>query len=751
MVETIAREEALMTSPLATLLAARGVRPRAVLAAVMSGLALALGLLSLFVGYFIRPSATMFLSTVLAVALVLAFLLFPLGRRRWSDPLDWRFGVDLVLVALAVFCRIYIGLDVEAFEARWGVPSDLDIVVGTIQILLVLEATRRAVSPVLVLVVSAFVVYPLVAEHMPGFLVGPPMEWRFLVSLLFMQNHGIFGLPLDVIASYVTLFIIFGAVLRRSGAGAFFINLALAATGWQTGGPAKAAVVSSALFGSLSGSAIANVVTTGTFTIPLMKRIGYPAHFAGAVEATASTGGMIMPPVMGAVGFIMAAFMGISYSEVALAATIPAILYYASLFWQVHFAAKRLGLERVPADQLPRLGRVLAQGWLLALPLIAVIVMILMGRSVAQMGFAALVVAFAVTFVRKETRLSPANVLLALEEGIRAAVPILVTTAAVGLIIGAIYATGAHFQMATLVLQISGGQLWVALVLTMAVLLFLGMGMGIVAEYLAVAALIVPGLIQLGVVPMAAHMFAVYYAVIGAVTPPVSIAPYAAAGVAGAPPFRTAWLACRLALAGFIVPWMFVFSPQLLMRGAVHDVLLAFVTANIGVLALAASLEGYLLRRANLGERALLLVTALLLIKPGAETDVIGLALLGVVLLAHRLWPAGLGRRAGVPPVPGATAGEVVGEPSPEALATRGLPIVAEPAPPTRPVVLWAQWLALVATAIVLWWAGTSSLHLSDTNVFTVLLLALGFLFVFLLRLGVAAPQAARESAPLPA
>lgn len=743
-----ARSETAEAGPLESLLTAKGLTLRTVLAAVMSSVALALGMLSVFVGYFIPPSTTMFLSTVLALALVLTFLTFPLCRRRWSDPPGWPFAVDLLLIALAIACRVYIGLDVEAFEARWGVPSDLDVLVGTVEILLVLEATRRAVSPVLVIVVGVFLVYPLVADQMPGFLVGPPAEWRFLVSLLFMQSHGLFGLPLDVIASYVTLFIIFGAILGRSGAGAFFINLALAATGWQTGGPAKAAVISSALFGSLSGSAIANVVTTGTFTIPLMKRIGYPPHFAAAVEATASTGGMIMPPVMGAVGFIMAAFMGVAYGEVALAATVPALLYYASLFWQVHFEAKQLGLVRVPAHQLPELRRVLAQGWHLALPLIAVIAMILMGRSVSQMGFAALAVAIAVTFWKKETRLSPTNLLLALEDGVRAAVPVMVTTAAVGLIIGSIYATGAHFQIATLVLQVSGGQLWLALLLTMAVLLFLGMGMGIVAEYLAVAALIVPGLIQLGVVPMAAHMFAVYYAVIGAVTPPVSIASYAAAGLADAPPFRTAWLACRLALAGFIVPWMFVFSPQLLFRGPWQEVALAFISANIGIVALAASLEGYLLRPANAVERALLLVTALLLIKPGLETDLVGLGLLGIVLVAQRLWPAGLGRRRPAPPTAPVSAAAAVPAQAAPHEGRRGLVIAAAAAPPTRPTVAWLQWVALIALLAILGWAGTASLHLRDMNIFLDLLLALGLGLVALLRLGVAARETAPEPAP---
>lgn len=737
------RDEVFAKSALLTTMAATRLTPHGVVAGVMGTLALALAILSIFVGYFIPPEAMMFLSTVLALALVLTFLYFPLGRRSWADPYDWRFAVDLVLVVAAVLCRVYIGQDIEAFQARWGSPSDLDVLVGTVEILLVLEATRRAVSWMLVVVVVAFVAYPLVANYMPGLLYGPPAEWRFVISLIFMQAHGIFGLPLTVIASYVILFVIFGAILQRSGAGAFFINLALATTGAQTGGPAKAAVISSALFGTLSGSAVANVVTTGTFTIPLMRRVGYANYFAGAVEAVASTGGQIMPPVMGAVAFVMAAFMGVPYADVAIAAAIPAILYYASLFWQVHFEAKRLGLTRIPRRELPNIRSVLARGWHLALPLVAIVALILMGRSVAQMGFVALVSALVISFVRRETRLTPVNLLLGLEDAIRAAVPVLITCAAVGMIIGSIYSTGVHFRISSLVLELAGGQLWLVLLLTMAVLLFLGMGMGTVAEYLAVAALIVPGIIKLGVPAIAAHMFALYYAVIGAITPPVAIAAYAAAGLAGSPPFRTGWVACRLALVGFIVPWMFVFSPELLFRGAPADIALAFVTANVGVFALAASLEGYLLRPAKPIERVALAAGALLLIKPGLATDVVGIALVGSAILAQRVWP----ERARV----AAQAAAPVAEPAPivaEAAQGAGLPMRAAPAPVARGPWFWVQWVALATVAILLFWLGEASFHLQETNAFVVFLLIIGTALIGLARLGLATAERVPGSLP---
>ncbi|MBI3968711.1 MAG: TRAP transporter large permease subunit, partial [Chloroflexi bacterium] len=307
-------------SPLLTLMTASRVTVYSIIATVMATLVLALGLLSVFVGYFLPPESMMFLSSVLTLALVLTFLSAPLGRHRWTDPLDWRFAIDLALILAAIGARIYIGIDIDEFQSRWGLPSDWDVVVGTIVIVLVLEATRRVVSWVLTLVVAVFVLYPIVAAWLPGPLAGPPMDWRFMVSLEFMQSHGIFGLPLNVISSYVVLFIIFGSVLQRCGGGAFFINLALAATGAQTGGPAKASVIASALFGTISGSAVANVMVDGWLTIPLMRRVGYAPHYAAGVEAVASTGGQIMPPVMGVAAFLIAEFLAIPYSEVALAA-----------------------------------------------------------------------------------------------------------------------------------------------------------------------------------------------------------------------------------------------------------------------------------------------------------------------------------------------------------------------------------------------------------------------------------------------
>lgn len=740
-------EDGSRSSPLLAVLEAKRLTLRVILGGVMSVTTLALAFFAVFVGYFIPPETTMFLSSILTLALVLTFLAFPLGRRSWSDPPDWRLAVDLVLIAAAVAIRAYIGIDIEAFQARWGLPADWDIIAGTIEILLVLEATRRAVSWVLTLVVAIFLIYPLLANYVPGVLSGPPSDWRFLVSLLFMQTHGIFGLPLTVISSYVILFIIFGSVLQRSGGGALFINLALAATGWQTGGPAKASVISSALFGTISGSAVANVMVDGWLTIPLMRRVGYAGHYAAAVEAVASTGGQIMPPVMGAVAFVMAAFMGVPYADVAIAAAIPGILYYAALFWQVHFQAKVRGMGRVPRRELPDLVRVLGEGWHLTLPLLVIIVMIMLGRSVAQMGFAGLVLAVVLAASRRHTRLSPTNLLLALEDGIRSAVPVLVTCAAVGMIIGSIYATGVHFRISSLVLEVAGGQLVVALFLTMGLLLFLGMGMGTVAEYLAVAALIVPGLIKMGVIPMAAHMFALYYAVIGAITPPVAIAAYAAAGIAGAPPFRTGWTACRLAMAGFIIPWMFVFSPELLFRGPLGDIALAFVSANVGVFALAAGLEGYMLRRANFVERALLLAAAVLLIKPGAVTDAVGLVLLGLVFVAHRVWPLGVGRPAPAA-LPMVRPAAPLGPTLPGFAARRGIPIVAAPAPPVGGLLLRAQWAALAVVAVLLAWLGDASFHLQETNAFVIFLLVIGMALIGLARLGLATAKRVPDSLP---
>jgi TRAP transporter 4TM/12TM fusion protein len=642
------------------------------------------------------PDSLVLRMIALAFCLALAFLLFPF---RSSTPLDeestrleatddapttipW---IDLGLAALSLACMtyffVYYGYITERFPTAHPL-SPLDMTVGTVLVALVLEATRRTLGAALPILAILFMVYSLVGPWLFGPLRHKGLTYEILIDQTVFTSEGLFGIPLGVAASYVILFIIFGAFLERSGAGQFFMNMANALAGSQRGGPGKVAVVSSSMFGTISGSAVANVMVDGWLTIPMMKRTGFKPEAAAAVEAVASTGGQIMPPVMGAASFVMAEFLGLPYSTIMLAALIPALFYFGALFASIHFNASRNGLMGLPKEELPRLGTVLwSHGHLLA-PVVVIFLLLLEGFTAT---YAALVATAMVVYAwllgrwvwpllgvgialwvlagppwlwgavaiagavgallrpggpRNVRQLIVSDGPNALRNGAYQTVPVAMATAAAGIMIGVILQTGMAIRFTSFLVEFAGGQLFIALIITMIAAVILGTALPTTPAYIMLAALLIPALIKLDVPPLAAHMFAFYFGCLSAVTPPECLAVYAAASISRCSVWGAGWQAVKFAAAGFLVPYFFVYYPALLFQGTWGEIGLALVSGGIGVIALAAGLEGYFLRTATWFERGLFVAAALLLIDPALVTDLIGLVLLAVGLGLQRLRPA---------------------------------------------------------------------------------------------------------------
>ncbi len=597
---------------------------------------LAMSVFHLFVAFFGPPDAYIFRSTHLGFALTLAFLILPwrssgeLERPRWFDLL-------LLLGALAASAYPIVFNDYIVNRMYYVDPlRTADFVLGSAMVVLLLEATRRAVGLALPLTAAAFLVYAF-------FFAGFGLE--MLLDQLYMTTEGIFGIPTSVSATYVVLFILFGTLVERTGTGRLFMDFAMSLTGHTAGGPAKVSCITSGLFGSVSGSAVANVMTTGTFTIPLMKRIGYRPGFAGAVEAVASTGGQIMPPIMGAAAFVMAEFLGVSYLSVAAFALLPALLFYVALFAAVHFEAKRTGMQGLPRADLPHLGQVLVERGHLFTPLLVIIGVLLAGYSAPFAALCGIVSVIPTALLRRTTRgyVRLGNILEALIAGARNAVSVALACACAGIVIGVITLTGLGIDFTGVVLGASRDSLVLALILTMVAGIILGMGMPTTPAYIVQVALLVPAIVKLGIAVEAAHMFVFYYAILSAITPPVAMAVYAANGISRASLWDSGLTALKLGATGYIVPFMFVFGPSLLLIGPWPTVALSVLTATTGVICLAGGLTGYLLGPAALWQRLLLIGAALVLIKPGLLTDSLGAAFLGLVL-ASQIWASQRGR-----------------------------------------------------------------------------------------------------------
>jgi len=561
------------------------------------------------------------------------FLWFPLGRRSWRDKPNWLFTLDAVCVVLSIGIAIYVMVDFDQFIMRTGLRTTGDYVIGVIAIVLTLELTRRSIGWALVGFALALFVINLFAEYMPGFLFGPNVGWKQLVEIVYLEpSYGILGLPAGVMTNFLIVVFVFVGFLTVSGAGKYFITLASSLAGRFSGGPAKVAVVASTLMGTLSGSALANVGTTGAVTIPLMKKTGYSPQFAGAVEACASSGGQIVPPIMGMVAFLIADILGVNYFEVCLAALIPALLYYAAVFVMVHFEAKRLGLTGLPREQVPSVKAAFAESWPMLLPIAALFYFLMRGYSIQLCVMWAILILFVTTLFRKSTRMKPTSLLYAFEEGGRSSVAIGAVVGCVGIIIGTFYVSGLGIQLADLIVMGAGGRLWLALVYTGIASLILGMGLPTPAAYITVAIIVAPALTKMGANPMAAHLFVFYFAMLSSITPPVAVPAYAAAGIADANPTTTAFTASRIGVASYIVPFSFALAPALVLQGPASETVLYTVSALVGVFLLAAGAVGFLMRPATWMERLLLIAGGICLIIPHIPSDIIG-AVMGAVAI----------------------------------------------------------------------------------------------------------------------
>ena len=599
---------------------------------LINAIAIAMSLYHMYVAAFGPPEAIIFRGTHLLFALTLVFLLYPLKPR---GPAAWR-SVDLVLLALGYGFVLHIFTNYEYFINRIIYIDDLTIAdkfYAVAAVAIVLEATRRVIGLALPLTAAAFLIYAI------GFTRITP---QVLMEQLYFSTEGIFGSTLGVSASYVMLFVLFGSFMERSGTGQLFMDFSMSLTGHTAGGPGKVAIVSSALFGTVSGSAVANVMVDGPITIPLMKRTGFRPPFAAAVEAVASTGGQIMPPVMGAAAFVMAEFLAVPYAQVALWAAIPALLYYVSLFFAVHFDAKRYKLAGVPKSELPRFLTVMAVRGHLFVPIFIVLIGLILGYSAPLCALAGALTCIPMALLRASTRggIGWRNIFDALVDGARNTLSVAMACACAGIVIGCVTITGLGITFTEVVIVLAQSSLIAALMLTAIAGIVLGMGMPTTPSYIVMVSLLVPAIIKLGAIAPAAHMFAFYFAILSAITPPVALAVFAASGLAKSDLWATGWQAMRIAAPTYIVPFMFIYEPSLMLIGDWFESLTSSVAAVIGVMCLAAGLQGYLLREARWWERAVLVVAALLLIKPGYISDAIGLVLLASVLFSQKLAPA---------------------------------------------------------------------------------------------------------------
>ncbi|OHE61506.1 MAG: C4-dicarboxylate ABC transporter [Treponema sp. RIFOXYC1_FULL_61_9] len=564
----------------------------------------------------------------LGFVLVLAYLLYPARRGKGGKGIP---AHDIVLALLSACVVGYLVVNARALIERSGAYTQTDFVVGIIGILLVLEACRRVVGLPILTIALIFIAYAWLGPYMPGFLAHRGYKPQRIVSHLFFTTEGVLGVPLGVSATFIFLFILFGAFLEKTGIGMFFIDLANAVAGGYAGGPAKVAVITSALEGTISGSSVSNTVGSGSFTIPMMKRLGYKPEFAAAVEAAASTGGQIMPPIMGAAAFLMAETLGIPYLDVAKAAIIPALLYFTGIFISVHLEAKKLGLKGMPRDTIPRLGAVMKEKGHLIIPLIAIVYFLAEGSTPMRAALWGIVFSVVASVLRKSTRMSFKDFVNALEQAGRGVIGVAIACAVAGIIVGVVTLTGLGLKMASGLVDLAGGVKILTLFFTMIASLVLGMGVPTTANYLITATITAPAVVALGVPALAAHMFTFYFGIVADITPPVALAAYAGAAIAKSDPFKTGVTATRLAIGAFIIPYIFVFNPVMLLIGATPLLVVQMIaTSLIGMAAICVSTEGWLLGRSNPLERLVFFAGGLLMIDPRGATDIAGLALLAV-------------------------------------------------------------------------------------------------------------------------
>lgn len=594
-------------------------------------IAVLFSLFQLYTAMFGVLAAQLQRSIHLTFAFVLAFLLYPSSKKMPKNSMHL---IDISLACLSAVVGLYITFNYQGLLLRAGNQTTLDVFVAILAVLLVLEAARRVVGLPIVIIGSVFLIYSKFGAYMPGFLNHRGYSVDRIVSHMYYTTEGILGTPIGVSSTFIFLFILFGAFLEKTGIGRFFIDLANAIAGKAVGGPAKVAVLSSALTGTISGSSVANTVGTGSFTIPLMKSLGYKPEFAGAVEAAASTGGQLMPPIMGAAAFLMSEFIGIPYRTIAMAAIIPALLYFTGIWIMVDLEARKTGMKGLDSDKLPRLKKVLGERWFLLLPIFIIVYMLMSGSTPIKAALYGIGSSILVGSIRKETRMNLKTLLEALEQGARSALGVAIACACAGIIVGTVTLTGLGLKMGNGLVALAGGKILPTLFLTMISSLILGMGAPTTANYIITSTIAAPALLKLNVNVLAAHMFVFYFGIIADITPPVALAAFAGSAIAKSNPLKTGVNASKLAIAAFLIPYIFVLSPQLLLIDTNGlEVVQIIITSLIGMFGVGISMEGFFLGKVHMLLRIIFLVAGLALIYPGLFTDIIGISAIGAGVL----------------------------------------------------------------------------------------------------------------------
>ena len=603
---------------------------KGICAKVIAVICICFSLFQIYTGFFGALDAMIQRCVHLSFGICLVYLLCP-TKKAWVK--EGRFHpIDVALAVLAMIPPIYILVNYQQLILRAGTVTPTDTVIGVLGIVMIIEAARRIVGLPIVIVVCCFLAYGFFGPYLPGPFAHRGLTIKQMVGHLFFTTEGVFGIPMGVSSTFIFLFILFGAYLEKTGLGKFFIDIANAIAGWASGGPAKVAVISSALQGTISGSSVANVVGSGSFTIPMMKKLGYHKNFAGAVEAAASTGGQLMPPIMGAAAFLMAEFVGIPYMEVVKAAIVPAILYFIGVFLGVHFEAKKNNLQGTPRSELPPWGKILKEEGHLAIPLIAIIGLLASGYTPMKAALAGIFISIASAMLRANTRMSISDIVDGLIKGARGALGVLIACSSAGMIIGIVTKTGVGLKLASALVDIAAGNFILLLFCTMITSLILGMGVPTTANYVITSTIAAPALISLGVPILAAHMFVFYFGIIADITPPVALAAFAGSAISGGDPLKTGVNASKLGIAAFIIPYVFVLSPEILgINATLFSVMETTITALIGMVGVSGAMIGQLYCKANILERLLLLAGGLCLIDPTILTDIIGIVVLGGV------------------------------------------------------------------------------------------------------------------------
>ncbi|MDO6451528.1 TRAP transporter permease [Oceanobacillus profundus] len=598
---------------------------------VVSFLGVALTLFHLYTGYFGTLPSQQQGAIHLGTALGLMFLLFPAkkGLQKKQKTVPW---YDVLLAFTAIYVTYHKIIFFESIlQSRISGYGTLDVIISILGILLLLEATRRTVGLPIVIVASVAILYAVFGNFMPTQILSHPgFAVDRITTDLWYKEIGIFGTPIQISAKFIFLFLFFGVILVHTKIGQFFNDIALALTGRFTGGTAKTAVVASALQGMVSGSSVGNTVASGSFTIPMMKKSGFKPEFAAATEASASTGGQIMPPIMGAAAFIMMEYLGVSYGTIMLAAIVPAVLYFTGIFIGTHFEAKKIGVIGLPKAQMPVFKELMVKNGYMLLPLFIIIGTIMVGFTPQRAALMGIFTAFLVSLIRKDTRMSVKKVFLVLEEGARVALPVIAAVGTAGIIAGVVSITGLGAKFAASIIALSGGILFFSLIFTMIACIILGMGLPTTANYVVTATIAAPVLINdFGVLPIAAHMFVFYFGIVADITPPVCLAAYAGAGIARANPFKSGVTAVKLAIAAFIIPYIFIYNPILLLQDITPiRLIISLLTAIIGMTAVSSAVIGFFIRSSYSWERLILFIAGVMLIVPDLVISLIGLLLL---------------------------------------------------------------------------------------------------------------------------